>query len=104
MSDDEDNVVQFGKLLGESKSNNATSVEERVVQCMSNGECECLYCNYRKNAATMMIDMLSRDVINFEKNSGTRFCTFDLKDVFFKAILEIKKMEKEPADGEEDSE
>ena len=103
MSDDEDNVVQFGKVLNESKSNNAVSVEERVVNCMSNDKCECLYCNYRKNAATMMIDMLSRDVINFEKNSGTKFCTFDLKDIFFKAIMEIKKLEKEP-NGEEDSE
>ena len=102
MSDDDDNGVQFGKILDESKSNNAKSVEERVVQCMANGNCECLYCTYRKNAATMMIDMLSRDVIAFEKNSKTRFCTFDLKDVFFKAILEIKRMEKEP-NAEEDS-
>ena len=49
----------------------------------------------------MVVDFLSRDMINFEKNAGARFCTFDLKDIFFKAIKEIKKMEKEP-NGEED--
>ena len=98
MSDD-DNVVDFGKVLNESKSDNAVSVEKRVVQCMSNKDCECMYCNYRNNAATMAVDFIARDIITFEKNSGTRFCTFDLKDIFFKAILEIKKMEKE---GDED--
>ena len=103
MSDD-DNIVDFGKILGKSKSDNALSVEERVVQCMENDTnepCECMYCTYRHGAAEMVVDFLSRDMINFEKNAGARFCTFDLKDIFFKAIKEIKKMEKEP-NGEED--
>lgn len=98
MSDD--NIVDFGKVLNESKSDNAVSIEERVVQCMSNKECECKYCSYRKNAAEMVVEFLSRDVITFEKNTGSRFCTFDLKDILFKAIMEIKDMEKEGSDEE----
>ena len=101
MSDD--NIVDFGKVLNESKSDNADSVEKRVVQCMSNKDCECMYCNYRNSAASMAVDFIARDIMTFEKNSGARFCTFDLKDIFFKAILEIKKMEKENADDEEES-
>ena len=99
MSDD--NIVDFGKVLNESKSSNATSVEERVVQCMSNEECECMYCKYRKNASSMVVEFLSRDMITFEKNTGAKFCTFDLKDIFFKAIIEIKDMEKEPSEQED---
>ena len=99
MSDD--NIVDFGKVLNESKSDNAKTGEERVVQCMSNGDCECMYCKYRNSAVEMLVDFLSRDMVTFEKNSGAKFCTFDLKDIFFKAIMEIKKMEKEP-DGEKD--
>ena len=104
MSDD--NLIDFGKVLNESKSDNAETVEGRVVQCMDNnskGECECMYCKYRNNAAEMVVDFLSRDMITFEKNAGARFCTFDLKDIFFKAIMEIKKMEKEPDNGEKES-
>ena len=103
MSDEDDNVVDFMKRLDESKSDGATSVEERVVQCMSNKDCECMYCNYRKSAASMVVDFLARDVVAFEKNSNARFCTFDLKEILFKAILEIKEMEKTP-NGEEDKE
>ena len=99
MSDD--NIINFGKVLSESKSDNATSVEDRVVQCMSNDDCKCMYCNYRNSAASMVVDFLSRDMIAFENNSKARFCTFDLKDIFFKAIMEIKSMEKEP-DGTEE--
>lgn len=100
MSDDECNLVNFGKALSESKSDKAVSIEDRVVQCMSNDECECMYCSYRNKAASMVVDFLSRDMVTFEKNSNAKMCTFDLKDIFFKAIMEIKRMEKEP-DGEE---
>ena len=99
----DDNVVDFGKVLNESQSNNAVSIEKRVVQCMTNQDCECMYCSYKENAATMAVDFIARDLLTFEKNSGAKFCTFDLKDIFFKAIMEIKKMEKEP-DDEEDEE
>lgn len=98
MSDD--NVFQFKKVHDEAKSNKAISIEDRVIQCMSNKDCECLYCNYRNNAAQMAVDFIAMDIVAFEKNSNVKFCTFDMKDIFFKAILEIKKMEREP-DGEE---
>ena len=101
MSDDEtsdgteENLVCFGKVLDESKSDNAVSVEDRVIQCMSNKDCKCKYCNYKKHAADMVVDFLARDIMTFEKNNNAKFCTYDLKDMFFKAIMEIKKMEKE---------
>ena len=88
--------------MNEARSDSASTVEERVIQCMSNEDCECTYCNYRHNSASMVVDFLSRDMIAFEKNHKTRFCTFDLKDIFFKAIMEIKRMEKDP-DGDEEN-
>ena len=100
MSDDDENLVCFTKIHEESKSNNATSVEDRVMNCMSNEDCKCMYCNYKNNAADMVVEFLSRDIMTFEKNNGARFCTYDLKDIFFKAIMEIKKMEKEGDDSE----
>lgn len=96
MSDD--NIVDFGKALTESKSNNAITIEERVINCMKSENCGCMYCNYRNGAATMLIEFLSRDMINFENNANASMCTFDLKDILFKAIMEIKKMEKEPVE------
>lgn len=98
MSDE--NIVDFGKALSESKSDNAESVEERVMQCMENKDCECMYCTYRENAAGMVLDFLSRDIIQFEKNTGAHVSTFDLKMVFFGAIMKIKEMEKEGDDEE----
>lgn len=80
MSDGE--IVDFNKALSESKSDNAGSVEERVIQCMENnskGDCGCMYCTYRESAASMMVDFLSRDMVQFEKNTGARLCTLDLK-------------------------
>lgn len=100
MSDD--NVVDFGKALKETKSNNAQSIEERVIQCMTNDDCECMYCNYKATAAEMVIDFLSRDMLNFETNLGGQCCTYDLKDIFFKAILKIKELEKSNNESKED--
>ena len=100
MSDD--NIVDFGKRLDESKSNNAVSIEDRVINCMENDPCECMYCGYKTGAAQMVIEFLSRDMMNFENNSGGQMATYDLKDILFKAILEIKKLEKEPDGSEED--
>lgn len=88
-------IVDFGKASGEAKSNGAVDIETRVLQCMKNEECECMYCNYRIVASEMVVDFLSRDVVNFENNTGGRMCTFDLKDILFKAIMNIKQMEKD---------
>lgn len=93
MSDD--NIVELGKARDEAKSEKAGSIEERVLQCMSNDECACMYCNYKKTAATMMVDILARDIYQFENNTGGSMCTFDMKVIFFNAINEIKKMEKD---------
>ena len=98
----DDNIVDFGKMLNESKSDNAETVEDRVVQCMTNDDCDCMYCTYKKSAALMVVEFISKDMVNFEKNTKSHFSTFDLKDIFFKAIMEIKKMEKEPEGGEEE--
>ena len=101
MSDDK--IVEFTKISQENKSNKAGTIEERVVNCMSNGDnCNCMYCNYRKQAAQMVVDFLAGDIVTFEKNQGARFCTFDLKDILFKAIYIIKEHEKE-GNGEEDN-
>jgi hypothetical protein len=94
MSDE--NIVDFGKALNTKNSNNAETIEDRVINCMQNkGECECMYCNYRKSAATMVVEFLAKDISNFENNSGAKVCTYDLKDVLFKAIYEVKKWEQE---------
>jgi len=45
----------------------------------SKGDCGCMYCTYRESAASMMVDFLSRDMVQFEKNTGARLCTLDLK-------------------------
>ena len=99
MSDDDDNLVCFNEALKENKSNNAISIEERVINCMTNPTCKCMYCTYKKNATKMMVDFLARDVLQFEKNTGATLCTYDMKDVLFRAINEIKNMEKEDDEG-----
>lgn len=99
MNDDE-NLVCFNKALDESKSNNAVTIEDRVLKCAENKDCKCKYCVYKNNAATMIVDFLARDVMLFEQNSGSQMCTYDLKDILFKAIMEIKDMEKDTS-GEE---
>lgn len=101
MSDD--NIVDFGKALGENNSNKAASIEERVINCMSTGDdCECMYCNYRNNASQMVVEFLAKDITNFENNSGAKMCTYDLKDIFFKAIYKVKEWEKESSESEEE--
>ena len=100
MSDD-DNIINFGKALNASNSNKASTIEERVINCMSSEDCECMYCNYRNSAAQMVVEFLAKDITTFEKNHGAKFCTFDLKDIFFKAIYKVKEWEKEPSGGEE---
>lgn len=97
----DENLVCFTKVHKESKSDKAVSVEDRVLNCMSNPDCNCKYCGYKKHAASMVIDFLARDIMQFEKNSNSKMCTYDLKDVFFKAIKEVKEMEK---DGKEEQE
>lgn len=101
MSDDDGNVVDFGKALSESKSDKSVSIEDRVNNCAENKDCECMYCNYKKHAADMVIEFLSRDIITFEKNNRAQFCTYDIKDIFFKAIMEVKELEKE-GNGEQE--
>lgn len=95
MSDDEDNVVCFTKALNETRPYKVLTIQERVISCMMNPECKCMYCVYKKTAAQMVVDFLARDVVTFEKNSGAKFCTYDLKDILFQSIHEIKDMEKE---------
>ncbi len=43
----------------------------------------------------MAVEFISRDMMTFEGNNRAEFCTFDIKDIFFKAIMKIKDMEKE---------
>lgn len=97
MSEEDDNVVNFGKLLSESKSTNAGTLEERVIQCMYNEqngeECKCMYCVYKDGAAKMVVDFLANDFMNFENNTKGELSTYDLKDIFFKAIHLVKEME-----------
>lgn len=100
MSDD--NIIDFGKALNENNSNKAETIEKRVVNCSANKDCKCIYCNYRNNAAEMVTEFLSKDMALFEKNNGAKFCTFDLKDIFFKAIYIVKEWEKEPNGDKED--
>ena len=97
MSDDDDNLVNFNKAFEESKSNNAPSVEERVIQCMSTSNCNCKYCTYKKNAADMVVDFIARDIMTFEKNTNSKMCTYDMKEILIKAVMRIKDLEK---DGE----
>ena len=94
MSDD-GNVVDFSKALSEAKSDKAVTIEERVANCMECEDCSCKYCNYKKHAANMIVEFLSRDVLTFEKNNNASLCTYDLKDIFSRAIKEVKKLEKE---------
>jgi hypothetical protein len=90
------NVVDFGKALNSSKSNNAKTIEERIMNCYNTENCECMYCNYKKNAANMILEMLVQDITNFENNNKAKICTYDLKEIFFQAIKEVKRIEKEP--------
>lgn len=96
MSDD--NVVEFGKVKAEDNSNNAETVEKRVVSCMDNirknNECKCKYCTYKEGAASMVTEFIASDMMQFENNTHSRMCTFDIKDILYKAILKIKEMEK----------
>jgi len=101
MSDDDKTVVDFKKKLEASKSDRAVSLEDRVVQCMENEDCECKYCTYRDGAAEMVVDILSQDMLQFENNTNSSCCSFDLKDVLFKAIMKVKEFEKE-LDGSEE--
>jgi hypothetical protein len=93
MSDD--NVVDFGAVKAEDKSNNADTVEKRVINCMENGkDCKCKYCTYKEGAASMVTEFIASDMMQFENNTHSRMCTFDIKDILYKAILKIKEMEK----------
>lgn len=102
MSDE--NIVDFKKLHSENTSNKADNIQDRILNCFKLGEkCECVYCSYKDGAAKMVVDFLAMDVMQNEKNQGTKYATFDLKDVFFRAIKVVKEMENELA-TEEDSE
>lgn len=95
------NIVDFGKAKDESASENAPSIEERVLKCMENQDCKCMYCTYRENASEMLIDFLASDIVNFENNTKARLCTYDMKEILFAAINKIKEMEREPNGSEE---
>ena len=91
----DDNLIDFKKRLGANNSNKAESIEKRIINCASQKDCECKYCAYKKQAAEMVVDFLSRDINSFESSSDAKCCTFDLKDVFFKAIYVVKELENE---------
>ncbi len=67
---------------------------------MKTDDCKCSYCDYRLQAAKMVVDFLSQDMYNFENNTGAKMCSFDMKDVLFKAIFEVKDMEKATNEGD----
>lgn len=87
MSDD--NILNFDKIVKQKNK----SLEERFVECMTKEDCKCMYCTYRENAATMVTEFLASDIWNFQEKSNATFSTFDMKDILFKAIYEVKKWE-----------
>ncbi len=92
----DDNIVDLTKEIKKSKSDNAESIEDRVINCVTTGDsCECMYCTYKKHAAKMAVEFISMDMFNFEKKSNAQFATYDLKGILFEAIKVVKKMEKE---------
>ena len=94
MSDDS-NIVDFTKRLGANNSNNAKSIEERIVNCASQRDCSCMYCNYNKDAAEIIVEVLSRDINECEDETGAKVCTYDLKSALFAAINLVKALEKD---------
>ena len=90
----DDNIVDLTKEINKAKSDKATSIEDRVLNCIITGkDCECMYCTYKNNAAQMVVDFLSMDMHNFENTSRAQFATYDAKGILFDAIRIIKKME-----------
>ena len=91
-----DNILNFTKR----KETDTSKIQERIMTCIRIKEkkntCDCKYCTYHKTGAKMMLDLLIKDVLNFENNvKDTRTCTHDLKEVFIQALLDINEMEKQ---------
>lgn len=83
-----------------SKENSDQDIVERILQCAEkkyNGEkCECSYCNYKKGATEMVVDLLANDVYNYtQNNKSAKITFFDLKEIFADAILKIIELEEE---------
>ena len=103
MSDD--NIVDFSKAKVEEKSNTEESVSNRILNCAKIGEeCNCKYCDYKRGAAEMVLEFMSRDMQMFIDRTGGMFASHDQKDILYKAILLVKEMEREyfEQDNEED--
>ena len=101
-----DNVIPFGKEYEQSEDDILKDVADRINGCvekkLTKGKCECGYCLYHKNAANMVIDFISEDLINFEKNGEKRkICTHDIKEVLFQSILEVIEREKNEHNGKQ---
>lgn len=103
MSDD--NILNFNKILDQTKSNKDETLKDRFMNCIAKeGKCKCQYCNYSKHAAEMIVEFLAEDIWNYQKKTGAVFSTFDLKDILFKAIYEVKEFEKKMLEEEKDPE
>ena len=91
-----DNILNFTKR---AKETDTSKIQERIMTCIRIKEekntCDCKYCTYHKTGAKMILDLLVKDILNFENNvRDTKTCTHDLKEVLLQALLDVNEMEK----------
>lgn len=95
MSDD--NIIKFKRQADKDSD----STQDRILKCAFKDDCDCMYCTYRKNAVAMVKELLAADMVNFQKNTGASFATFDMKQILHETIKDIKKWEKSEPEEEE---
>ena len=93
----DDNIIEFKK---QAEKENESS-QDRILECALKDKCDCMYCTYRKNAVSMVKEFLAADMVNFQKNTGASFATFDMKQILHETIKEIKSWEKSEPEEEE---
>lgn len=79
-----------------SKSNKSSnqSIVDRIYSCEAKGgNCSCMYCEYTKNTADMILDIIEKDMFGFSQRTNAEFCTVDMKRILFQAIKDLKQYE-----------